>query len=77
MIRVRLGKSKVFVPQLIDKLPVKLAAVNLLILSAIARVFYAVRGLHKADISCGIAYETAAVEYCLVTNILVEIHVII
>lgn len=77
MIFVRLLELKIALPQLINKPLVHLAAVNILILPAIGRVFYAVWGLHKAYISCGVAYKTTAVVYSLVTDILVEVHIVV
>lgn len=77
MIKVSLGKIKVLVFQLIDKSSVNLVPVYILIFSAIVYIFYAILGFDKADISGSIAYESAAVEYSLVTDILIEVYIII
>ena len=77
IIRVRLDKNKVFIPQLINKLFVNLAAVNILIYLAISQVLYTVWSFYKANISYNIAYEAATVEYLLITNIVVKVYIII
>lgn len=77
MIKVRLVKIKVLISQLIDKSPVNLVPVNIMIFPAIVRIFYAVLRFHKVNISGNIAYESAAIKYSLVTDILIEVHIII
>ncbi len=77
MINVSLGKIKVLVSQLINKSPVNLVLVYILIFPAIVHVFYGVLRFHKADISGSIAYENAVIEYSLVMDILIEVHIII
>ncbi len=77
MIFVCLLKLKITLCQLINKLLVHLAAVNIFILPTIGWVFYTVWSLHKAYISCSIAYKTTAVVYFLITDILVEVHIVV
>lgn len=78
MIKVRLGKLNVLVPQLIDKSSVNLTAVKVLILPAMVRIFYTILGFYEADISCDITYKSAIIEYSLIMDgILVEFHIII
>ena len=77
MIFVHLFQLKIALFQLINKPLVYLAAVNILIFSAIGRVFYTIWGHHKAYISYSIAYKTIAVVYFLVTDIFVEVYIIV
>ena len=77
MILVHLLEHKIALLQLINKHPVHLATFNIFIFPAIDRVFYAVWSLHEIYISCGVAYKIIVVIYSLVTNILVEIHIIV
>lgn len=77
MIKVYLGKLKVFVPQLIDKSPFNLAVVKILILPAMVQISNAIWSLHKVEVSYNTAYESTAIEYLLITNIFVEVHTII
>ncbi len=73
-----MGKIKVLVSQLIDKSPINLVPVNILIFSAIVSVFYVVSRFYKADISrMNITYKSIAVEYSLVTDIFINIYIII
>ena len=77
MIFICLLKLKIGLPQLINELLVDLIAVNIFILPAIGRVFYAIWDLHKAYILCGIAYNITAIVYILVLNIFLKVHIII
>lgn len=77
MIFVRLLKLKVVLPQLINKSFVHLAAVNILVFLAICRTVYAVWDLHEVYISCSIAYKNTVVVYSLVTDILIEVHIVV
>lgn len=77
MIFIRLHKLKIVLPQLINKSPVNLAIVNILILLAIDRAFYIVWSLHKANISYSIAYRTTIAIYSLVTDIFVKVHIVV
>lgn len=77
MIRVRLGKMKVLVSQLIDKFFINLVLINIFIFSAIVLIFHAIPEFYKADISGNIAYKSTMVKYSFVTDIYIEVHIII
>lgn len=77
MSKVSWGKIKVLVFQLINKSPVNLVLVDILIFPAIVYVFYTVLEFHKADIFGSIGYKSVAVEYSLVTDIFIEVHIMI
>lgn len=77
IIKVYLIKIKILVFQLIHKFSVDLILVNILIFLALVLDFYIVLVFYKADISRSIAYKNAAIEYSFVTDIFIEVHIII
>lgn len=63
--------------QLINKFPVNLTAVNILVFLVIGQIIYAVWSLYKVYISCNIAYKTIVIIYFLITDILIEVHIVL
>lgn len=68
---------KVLIFQLIDKSPINLVSVKILIFSTIIYVFYTILGFHKVNISDNIAFAKDAVEFFLVTDIFINVYIII
>lgn len=75
MIFVHLPKLKVVLLQSIYKFFVALTAVNIVIFSAIGRIFYAILGLYKIYIPCSITYHITMVVYPLVLDIFLKVYI--
>lgn len=56
---------------------VNLAAIKVLSFSVMIQIIYTIWGLYKGDVFFGIVYQSTAVEYLLVIDIFVEVHIII
>lgn len=76
MTKIRFSKVKVFICEFVDQPLVYLIGINMSLCSSFVTVIFS-RNLHKIDVSGGVIYHSIPIVQSLVTDTLIEIHIII